>query len=121
MNATDSEAETYMNLLWTMMVKENGYREWLSHKRSVKYQAVQDKFASESTRWMMIVACLLQYFLLCPPSLFVNYAEMYSECKIDGLILPWIESFQMRLKHPKVNFIFYEYFFKAVVGDGTLK
>jgi hypothetical protein len=23
MNTTDSEAETYMNLLWTMMVKEN--------------------------------------------------------------------------------------------------
>jgi hypothetical protein len=32
MNATDSEAETYMNLLWPMMVKENCYREWLSHK-----------------------------------------------------------------------------------------
>jgi hypothetical protein len=25
MNATGSEAETYMNLLWTMMVKENCY------------------------------------------------------------------------------------------------
>jgi hypothetical protein len=51
MNATDSEAEMYMNLvLWTMMVKENCNREWLSHKRSAKYQAVQDKFASESTR-----------------------------------------------------------------------
>jgi hypothetical protein len=25
MNATDSEAETYMYLLWTMMVKENCY------------------------------------------------------------------------------------------------
>jgi hypothetical protein len=48
-----------MNLLWPMMVKENCYREWLSHKWSVKYQAVQDKFASESTRWMMIGACLL--------------------------------------------------------------
>jgi hypothetical protein len=60
MNAMDSEAETYMNLLWTMMVKENCYQEWLSHKRSVKYQAVQDKFASESTRWMMIGACLLR-------------------------------------------------------------
>jgi hypothetical protein len=44
MNATESEAETYMNLLWTMMVKENCYREWLSHKRSAKYQAVHDKF-----------------------------------------------------------------------------
>jgi hypothetical protein len=60
MNAMDSEAETYMNLLWTMMVNNNCYREWPSHKRSAKYQAVQDKIASESTRWMMIVACLLQ-------------------------------------------------------------
>jgi hypothetical protein len=59
MNATDSEMEMYMNLLWTMMVKENCYQEWLSHKRSAKYQAVQDKFARESTRWMMIGACLL--------------------------------------------------------------
>jgi hypothetical protein len=59
MNAMDSEAEMYMNLLWTMMVKENCYQEWLSHKQSAKHQAVQDKFASESTRWMMIVACLL--------------------------------------------------------------
>jgi hypothetical protein len=35
MNATDSEAETYMNLLWTMMVKGNCYREWLSHKAMI--------------------------------------------------------------------------------------
>jgi hypothetical protein len=49
-NATDSEIEMYMNLLWTMMVKENCYREWRSHKGSVKYQEVQDKFASEYTR-----------------------------------------------------------------------
>jgi hypothetical protein len=32
MNATDSEKEMYMNLLWTMMVKENFYQEGLSHK-----------------------------------------------------------------------------------------
>jgi hypothetical protein len=50
MNATDSEAETYMNLLWNMIVKGNCYQEWLSHKCSAKYQAVQDKFASEYTR-----------------------------------------------------------------------
>jgi hypothetical protein len=60
MNAMDSEAETYMNLLWIMMVKKNCYQEWLSQKHSVKYQAGQDKFASESSRWMTIVACLLQ-------------------------------------------------------------
>jgi hypothetical protein len=53
-------------------------------------------------------------------SFFVTYAEMCSECKIDRSILPLIESFQMRLKLPKVNFIFYEDFFKAVVGDGIL-
>ena len=107
-NATDSEAETYMNLLWTMMVKENCYREWLSHKHSVKYQVVQNKFASEYKR--MNVACyacvqlqLCEYqnywytkLQLFP--IFNNYAEMCSECKIDGSILPLMESFQMRLK-----------------------
>jgi hypothetical protein len=46
---------------------------------------------------------------------------MCSECEIDGPILPLIESIQMRLKLPNVNFIFYEYFFKAVVGDGIWK
>jgi hypothetical protein len=55
MNATDSEAETYMNLLWTMMVKKNCYQEWLSHKRSAKYQAVQEKFASEYTRGSLLL------------------------------------------------------------------
>ncbi len=64
MNAMVSKAEMYMNLLWTIVVKENCYQEWLSHKQLAKYQAVQDKFASESTRWMMIGACLLQYVLL---------------------------------------------------------
>jgi hypothetical protein len=32
MNATDSAAETYMNLLWTTIVKKNCYQEWFSHK-----------------------------------------------------------------------------------------
>jgi hypothetical protein len=54
-------------------------------------------------------------------SLFITYAEICSECKIDRSILPSTESFQMRLKLAKVNFIFYEYFFKAVVGDGIWK
>jgi hypothetical protein len=48
-----------MNLLWTTIVKKNCYQEWFSHKWSAKYKAVQDKFASKSTRWMMIIACLL--------------------------------------------------------------
>jgi hypothetical protein len=54
-------------------------------------------------------------------SFFVMFAEMCSECEIDGSIRPLTESFQMRLKLPKVNFIFYEYFVKAVVGDGIWK
>jgi hypothetical protein len=54
-------------------------------------------------------------------SLLVTYAEMCSECEIDGSTLPSIKSFQMRLKLPKINFTFYEYFFKAVVGDSIWK
>jgi hypothetical protein len=40
MNAMVSKAEMYMNLLWTIVVKENCYQEWLSHKQLAKYQAV---------------------------------------------------------------------------------
>ncbi len=80
----------------------------------------------------MIIACLLQICSIIIAwmqnitklqmfSFFVTYAEICSECEIDGSILPSIESFQMRLKLPKVNFIFCEYFFKAVVGDGIWK
>jgi hypothetical protein len=32
MNAMNSETEANMNLLWPMMVKNNCYQEWLSHK-----------------------------------------------------------------------------------------
>jgi hypothetical protein len=54
-------------------------------------------------------------------SFFVTFAEICCECEIDGSILPSIKSFQIRLKLPKVNFTFYEYFFKAMVEDGILK
>ena len=46
-NADDGDAEAYMNVLWTMMEKDNSYHEWLSHKHSNVYQAMQDKFMSE--------------------------------------------------------------------------
>lgn len=48
-------------------------------------------------------------------------AEMCTECEMDGAVLPSIESFQMRLKLPKVYYLFYEFFFKAVVGEGLFK
>jgi hypothetical protein len=53
--------------------------------------------------------------------LVTTHAEMCRGCKDDGNILPSIESFQMRLLLPKVYYIFYEYFFKAVIGEGTWK
>jgi hypothetical protein len=46
-NADDSHAEAFMNVLWTMMEKDNSYHEWLSHKHSNVYQAMKDKFMSE--------------------------------------------------------------------------
>jgi hypothetical protein len=42
-------------------------------------------------------------------------------CKEDGSILPSIEGFQNRSFLPKVYYIFYEYFFKAVISKGTWK
>jgi hypothetical protein len=40
-------ATAYLNYLWTLMVKDKCYREWLGLKRSNAYQAVQDKFLSK--------------------------------------------------------------------------
>jgi len=46
---------------------------------------------------------------------------MCEDCEEEDAILPSIESFQTRLKNPKVNYIFYEYFFKAVIGEARWK
>jgi len=43
----DSEAVTYMNLLWDTMTKDRCYVDWTKTKRSNTYQAMQDKFMSE--------------------------------------------------------------------------
>ena len=43
----DNDTKSYMEILWTTMTKDNSYREWMSHKRSNAYQAMQDKFMSE--------------------------------------------------------------------------
>jgi len=46
---------------------------------------------------------------------------MCSECNEDGMLLPSIESFAKRWKLPKMYYLFYEYFFKPVIGDATWK
>jgi len=46
-DAPEEEAQAYMKYLWTLMLKEKSYKEWLSVKRSNAYQAVQDKFGSK--------------------------------------------------------------------------
>ena len=48
-------------------------------------------------------------------------AEMCEECAQGGMVLPSIESFNERWALPKVHFTFYDYFFKAVIGEGTWK
>jgi len=45
--ATNRDAESYMNTIWSTLVKDNSYSTWLSMKRSSRYQAMQDKFESE--------------------------------------------------------------------------
>lgn len=46
-NASDEEANTYMELLWTMMMKDENYPKWLQQKRSNAHQAMADKFRSK--------------------------------------------------------------------------
>jgi hypothetical protein len=46
---------------------------------------------------------------------------MCIDCEDNNAILPSVESFQQRLKNPKVYYLFYEYFFKAVMGEARWK
>lgn len=46
---------------------------------------------------------------------------MCEDCEEYLAVLPSIESFQTRLKLPKVYYLFYDYFFKAVMGEARWK
>jgi hypothetical protein len=46
---------------------------------------------------------------------------MCNECEADGTILPSIESFHMGVNLPKVHYLFYEYFFRPVIGEVNWK
>ena len=45
---SNEESTMYMDLLWSMMTKEQCYRKWIASKRSNAHQAMQDGFRSKS-------------------------------------------------------------------------
>jgi hypothetical protein len=47
--------------------------------------------------------------------------ELCEFCNSNGAVLPSLEAFEMRLEIPMVYIIFYDYFFKASVGDSRWK
>ena len=54
-------------------------------------------------------------------ALYLCLPELCEECDCDGTVLPALESFAKRWRLPKVNYLFYHYFYKAAVGDATWK
>ena len=46
---------------------------------------------------------------------------MCQDCEDTDTVLPSVLSFQSRLHNPKVNYLFYEYFYKAVIGEARWK
>ena len=47
--------------------------------------------------------------------------ELCRDCEDDQSLLPSIESFQKRLDLPKVYYVFYDYFYRAVIGEADWK
>jgi len=47
MDAAQAETDAYLKYLWTTMLKDKCYQDWLGLKHSNAYQAVQDKFLSK--------------------------------------------------------------------------
>jgi hypothetical protein len=52
-----------------------------------------------------------------------SFSEMCSKCKLNGIVLPLIKSFQLRWKLLKVVYycLFYDCLFKAVMGEYNWK
>jgi len=50
--APEEDAQAYLKYIWTLMVKDKCYRDWLSLKCSNAYQAVQDRFMSKCSSSM---------------------------------------------------------------------
>jgi len=48
LSMSNNDTETYMNMLWDVLVKDKCYPQWLSQKRTGRYQAIENKFTSES-------------------------------------------------------------------------
>jgi hypothetical protein len=51
----------------------------------------------------------------------ITNAGLCGKCETDVAVLPSLESFQLGMALPKVMFIFYVYFFKAMVGGAAWK
>ncbi len=51
----------------------------------------------------------------------VPHTGLCGKRKTDGMVLPSLESFQSGMSLPKVMFIFYKCFFKAMVGGAAWK
>ncbi len=47
--------------------------------------------------------------------------ELRKECKYKEGILPSLESFANHWRLPKVQYLFYHYFYKAVISDARWK
>jgi len=47
--------------------------------------------------------------------------ELCDDCEEERKVLPSLESFNKRMDLPKVHFIFFHYFFRAVIGENAWK
>jgi hypothetical protein len=97
------------------------------------YKAMQDKFMSECVVYAIVVFVKLRHSLAFLFDTFVSLAyilhsfahllalaghsELCNECAFDGTVLPSLQIFAKWWRLPKVHFLFYHYFYKAVIGD----
>ncbi len=54
-------------------------------------------------------------------ALYLCLPELCEECNCDRMVLPALESFAKCWRLPKLNYLFYHYFYRAAVGDATWK
>ena len=113
---------TYMKYLWSKVASKKFYKYWLATRRSNAYQAVQDRFFRKSSDMHCLHSRRLIIYLIIIITTASSYlAGLCKECDESGQLLPSIEHFQRRYENPRVYFLFYHYFVRAVMGESKWK
>jgi hypothetical protein len=103
--------DTYMESVWTMAMTKHMQKNALAQKRSAVYTVMQNKFSGK------FVPSFCSDEVIYIRHLHLQKSDLCQVCVDKKCVMLSLESIERRLENPKAYYIFYEFFYKAAVGE----